>query len=153
MTSDACRRCSECIGQQHHWMENGRLVDETDPYFICKHCDAACDEADPQEGFAEPSGVLRGQPPTCNGCDFYEKDCQCEIEDHSDCEQCTGYSDRDDEYPLDRDDDYLEDIAREGCVLGAECLHHDPFHTSAECFDVEMAKAHMAPEQTEGDQS
>ena len=29
----ACRRCSECIGQAHHWLEDGYGV-------ACKHCDA-----------------------------------------------------------------------------------------------------------------
>lgn len=49
------------------------------------------------------------------------------------------------ECDLDGPDD--RDHEREGCVLGAACLAVDPFHHSAECFDVEMAEAHMTPEE------
>lgn len=44
-----------------------------------------------------------------------------------------------------------EDEQRSGCVLGAACLAVDPFHTSAECFDAEMAEAYMAPDHEGGD--
>lgn len=58
------------------------------------------------------------------------------------------------ECDLDGPDDYDED-RRTGCVLGDGCLAVDPFHTSAECFDVEMAEAFMgpAPETEGGEQS
>jgi len=39
-------------------------------------------------------------------------------------------------------DDY--DDEPEGCVLGEHCCHHDPFHTSAECFSAEDADAYFA---------
>jgi hypothetical protein len=98
----SCRRCSDCIGQEHHWMENFRLVDETDPYFICKHCPAACGESDDEQGFAEPSGVLVAQPPICADCDEYTKVCECDLGDdciaddstECDCSRCVGAEDR-----------------------------------------------------------
>ena len=53
----SCRRCSECIGQQHHWLQNGVPLSDDCPHgepmstdcetcireapaFVCKHCDA-----------------------------------------------------------------------------------------------------------------
>ncbi len=33
---DECRRCSECRGMTHHWMEN--LEAEEEGEFVCKHC-------------------------------------------------------------------------------------------------------------------
>lgn len=41
-------------------------------------------------------------------------------------------------------------FSREGCVLGAECLHHDPYHSSDECFDAEWARAYYGEGETEG---
>lgn len=38
----ACPRCSECVGQKHHWIESGEVYGPEDPPYICKHCDAAC---------------------------------------------------------------------------------------------------------------
>lgn len=37
----ACPRCSECIGQKHHWLE-ATVYEPNDPAYECKHCDAAC---------------------------------------------------------------------------------------------------------------
>lgn len=37
----ACPRCSECIGQKHHWLE-AAVYEPGDPAYECKHCDAAC---------------------------------------------------------------------------------------------------------------
>jgi hypothetical protein len=37
----ACPRCSECIGQKHHWIE-AAVYEPGDPAYECKHCDAAC---------------------------------------------------------------------------------------------------------------
>jgi hypothetical protein len=89
LAAAACRRCSECVGQEHHWLDNFRCVDETDPYFICKHCDAACDEVDPEEGSPEPSGELVAQPPICESCDHYAKDCECDLGGvEPDCPAC-----------------------------------------------------------------
>lgn len=36
----SCRRCSECIGQGHHWIENDEVFGPEDPDLVCKHCDA-----------------------------------------------------------------------------------------------------------------
>ena len=57
-------------------------------------------------------------------------------------------------YDQDNDDDEYDDYGPNrgdgpdgldaeprGCVLGARCLAHDPFHTSDECFDTQMAEA------------
>ena len=44
-----CRRCSVCVGMDHHWLED---VDEADPPAYthrCKHCPALgllCDDCD-----------------------------------------------------------------------------------------------------------
>jgi hypothetical protein len=51
MSNTECRRCSECVDQEHHFLPheyddadgNGHL------YYPCKHCDArawACDSCD-----------------------------------------------------------------------------------------------------------
>lgn len=38
-------------------------------------------------------------------------------------------------------DEYDESLDWDrGCVLGDECLHHDPKHSSDECFNLEMAQ-------------
>lgn len=49
-------------------------------------------------------------------------------------------------------EDDSEDDQRAGCVLGERCLAADPFHTSDECFDAEMAEAFMGPEREGADQ-
>lgn len=35
-----CRRCSECEGQDHHWMYVGDEGEAGDPVMSCKHCEA-----------------------------------------------------------------------------------------------------------------
>ena len=53
-----CRRCSECVGEEHHWLESGlelvdRINDESEPVNECKHCPAVrrawcdCGESSP----------------------------------------------------------------------------------------------------------
>ena len=39
MTITACRRCSECVGCEHHWIEDP--TPEHD--YVCKHCEAKGD--------------------------------------------------------------------------------------------------------------
>jgi hypothetical protein len=56
---DQCRRCTECEGQEHHWMENDEVYSENDPWFMCKHCEAVCDGVDTPEGDVVPSGIAR----------------------------------------------------------------------------------------------
>lgn len=50
-----CRRCSECIGEEHHWLEHCEDPDEVEtdvePFvgFICKHCEVRafqCEQCD-----------------------------------------------------------------------------------------------------------
>ena len=40
----ACKRCTECEGEPHHWTEE--FTDDAgkpiEPRFGCKHCDYAC---------------------------------------------------------------------------------------------------------------
>lgn len=55
------------------------------------------------------------------------------------CYECQNHAD-DCECDLDGPED---DECDRGCVLGADCLVADPFHASAECFDVEIAKQFM----------
>lgn len=33
-----CRRCTQCEGEDHHWMED--CDDDGEPIWVCKHCDA-----------------------------------------------------------------------------------------------------------------
>lgn len=42
--SDACRRCSECRGQSHHWCSEIRTDDGI--RLQCKHCDATAEECE-----------------------------------------------------------------------------------------------------------
>lgn len=51
---DQCPRCSECVGQAHHWIENSEFDDEGDPEFECKHCEAVCNSRDDDQGFMVP---------------------------------------------------------------------------------------------------
>ena len=53
-----CRCCSECVGQEHHWLENPDFEDEDDPEFACKHCDATCRAIDDGDGLPLPSGIV-----------------------------------------------------------------------------------------------
>jgi hypothetical protein len=62
-----------------------------------------------------------GQPPRDTSWDYDDDDDRDDYEDVSDG----------------ADDNYL----RDRCVLGADCLVADPYHSADECFDVEMAKA------------
>lgn len=73
--ANECRRCSECVGSEHHWMENGDFgADDDDPdyledeyrqptgnMYICKHCPAAGDDCPHCRGageFAAASGSV-----------------------------------------------------------------------------------------------
>jgi hypothetical protein len=67
----ACRRCSECVGEEHHWLLPEQFVPfsalEGDSYdgedsvvlHRCKHCDAVkvWDDSEPDE-----AEVLHGEP-------------------------------------------------------------------------------------------
>lgn len=51
-----CRRCSECQGCEHHWLENGEFEEAGDPEYECKHCPAKCRAVQDDNGFDEPDG-------------------------------------------------------------------------------------------------
>lgn len=45
MSDTECRRCSECVGEDHHWIESGLVLhdlntDEMESINVCKHCPA-----------------------------------------------------------------------------------------------------------------
>jgi hypothetical protein len=84
-------------------------------------------DEEPDDGADHSS---ENDPDFCYECQNHLDDCECE--DNSDYEDALRHGDLDDR--------------RAGCVLGEQCLAADPFHTSAECFDVEMAEAFMGPE-------
>lgn len=44
------------------------------------------------------------------------------------------------DFYIDTCDDDSELWNDQGCVLGNDCLHHDPMHSSDECFNLEMAE-------------
>jgi len=96
-----CRRCSECQGMSHHWMENSNFaMDEscgeffdpdepTDCTHICKHCDARGEEcgicggegcsACGGEGVVEllpdhPARIIEGKTPWEFACAWYTPD-------------------------------------------------------------------------------
>ncbi len=44
-----CRRCSECLGEEHHFLDSCTNDDgnPVEPHFVCKHCEEKagyCDE-------------------------------------------------------------------------------------------------------------
>lgn len=53
-SSSHCRRCSECIGQEHHFLEHCEHPSNGDAAefygFICKHCEVKADICDECEG-------------------------------------------------------------------------------------------------------
>lgn len=65
---ESCRRCSECIGQDHHWIEGGSLPDECPDCitaasdYVCKHCPARrpLDASDEPEFECGPMGDSDG---------------------------------------------------------------------------------------------
>lgn len=60
-----CRRCSECLSETHHWMEE---CTEMEAFFGCKHCSYRC-EAAPCDECEDlfPADVMRGV--LCPFCD------------------------------------------------------------------------------------
>lgn len=39
MAKKKCRRCFECKGRSHHWMENTEAEHPEDAEYLCKHCE------------------------------------------------------------------------------------------------------------------
>lgn len=62
----SCRRCGECAGQDHHWIEH--WSPETESSFACKHCSAVADGClDCCNGHElGPSGSVTDRP--CRAC-------------------------------------------------------------------------------------
>lgn len=50
----------------------------------------------------------------------------------------------------DDSDDWQDDESPLVCCLGEECLNADPYHTAAECFDLEMAREIMGGSNADG---
>ncbi len=46
LPSETCRRCSECVGEHHHWLVICAEVDDDLITFRCKHCDATTEGVD-----------------------------------------------------------------------------------------------------------
>lgn len=45
-----CRRCEECIGQEHHFLGIADFDEGSDEWFYpCKHCDARLDAEEEDE--------------------------------------------------------------------------------------------------------
>lgn len=64
-----CRRCTECVGQEHHWIalpEHDMTRDVV--FFECKHCPATCEAVEGDEPY-EPSGVVADPPFVAAGDD------------------------------------------------------------------------------------
>lgn len=72
----ACRRCSECVGAVHHWLENDDFGFPSDAYsdrpeatgneYVCKHCPAvgdACEVCNGTGGHSDPDNKC----PCCKG--------------------------------------------------------------------------------------
>ena len=62
-----CRRCAECVGQDHHWLPVPE--EDSDWFFPCKHCDArapVCEDCGDE--IATVSGIL------CAACDAIDSD-------------------------------------------------------------------------------
>jgi hypothetical protein len=66
LTTQPCRRCSECDGQDHHFSESGLTcpADGSDPHYECKHCPATAKVCDDCGGAIFPSW----SSPLCRSC-------------------------------------------------------------------------------------
>jgi hypothetical protein len=74
-----CRRCGECEGQDHHWLDelwfDPRLSPTADPVGdkVCKHCPAVgltCEECEGEgvlNGYTEGGLVYDDDCPACKG--------------------------------------------------------------------------------------
>lgn len=83
VTSSECRRCSDCVGSDHHWMQNDDFgcaaIDEPDRpdatgnEYVCKHCPVVGDDCTKCGGNGEMDGHDKeGRPivlpcEKCNG--------------------------------------------------------------------------------------
>lgn len=68
--SNACRRCSECVGMNHHWTPGPLAPDDPEWQpgdYACKHCEQrgdGCPEC--EEDGCETEGVMSSDP--CGKC-------------------------------------------------------------------------------------
>ncbi len=56
-----CRRCSECEGSDHHWLQSF-------PFYDCKHCEAKGLECPACSGTGEGGDCDVGATPLCQTC-------------------------------------------------------------------------------------
>lgn len=73
--SAPCRRCSDCHGAEHHWIDNAD-VDLDDATHACKHCDAVgdeCETCDGEGGRTSEDGHALGLCPRCKGHGVVER--------------------------------------------------------------------------------
>lgn len=40
VTPAGCKRCFDCMGESHHWIDNDEAEGEGEPDLVCKHCNA-----------------------------------------------------------------------------------------------------------------
>jgi hypothetical protein len=60
-----CRRCTECLGEDHHWLPWLPDFDESgDPFVPCKHCDARANLC--EDCFEAPASPPAGD--RCEDC-------------------------------------------------------------------------------------
>ena len=72
-----CRRCSECAGQLHHWLDNDECYGPRDATHACKHCDALGDECETcggEGGRTREDGESLGLCPHCKGYGVIERE-------------------------------------------------------------------------------
>lgn len=110
MNVAACRRCTECEGQDHHWLDNGAPLPDACPHgmklvaacldcltalpaYVCKHCDATCNAVhayngncwDPHEVYAcaedEACDVCRDHDEPRGECSACTRCDACDAED------------------------------------------------------------------------
>ncbi len=92
-SDEACRRCSDCRGAEHHWMDNYDARDEPDPQFACKHCPTVGDECaicGGEGGRTSDDGYPLALCPQCNGHGVIARPvgsraCACPRRDARDC--------------------------------------------------------------------
>jgi len=66
--SDTCKRCSECEGCEHHWID----ADELHYDFDCKHCDAVGMRCQACDGDGDGDADSLTACKACGGCGVVE---------------------------------------------------------------------------------
>ena len=82
----SCRRCSDCIGHDHHWLPNDDFGNDdpdeswemegpADVMYTCKHCPALGDECETCDGSGEVTndGCIYVDCPKCDGVGIIER--------------------------------------------------------------------------------